>query len=66
MSVFSRFFGNSGADDSGERGLVANPKIRNPLSLQILFPEQCPLDTDRLAEAFKSYHPLYVASALRD
>ncbi len=56
MSVFSRFFGKSDADDSGDGQLVANPKIEHPLSLQVLFPEPCPLDSDRLAEAFRSYH----------
>src|SRR5574342_343324 len=37
MSVFSRFFGKSDADDSGYGQLVANPKIEHPLSLQVLF-----------------------------
>ena len=57
MSVFSRFFGKSDADDSGDGQLVANPKIEHPLSLQVLFPEPCPLAPDRLADAFRAYHP---------
>ena len=57
MSVFSRFFGKSDTDDSGDGKLFANPKIEHPLSLQVLFPEPCPLDSDRLADAFRSYHP---------
>lgn len=57
MSLFSRFFGKSDADDSGDGQLVANPKIEHPLSLQVLFPEPCPLDPHRLVKAFKSYHP---------
>ena len=57
MSVFSRFFGKSDADDSGDGQLLANPRIEHPLSLQVLFPEPCPLDPDRLVEAFRSYHP---------
>ncbi|HWQ93671.1 MAG TPA: DUF4261 domain-containing protein [Clostridia bacterium] len=56
MSVFSRFFGKTDADDSGDGQLVANPKIEHPLSLQVLFPEPFPLDSDRLAEAFRAYH----------
>jgi Domain of unknown function (DUF4261) len=56
MSIFSRFFGKSDADDSGDGQLVANPKIKHPLSLQVLFSEPCILDSDRLATAFRSYH----------
>ena len=56
MSIFARFFGKSDADDSGAGQLVANPKIEHPLSLQVLFSGPCVLDSDRLAEAFRSYH----------
>ena len=56
MSVFSRFFGKSDADDSGDGQLIANPKIEHPLSLQVLFSEPCLLDSDRLAAAFRAYH----------
>jgi hypothetical protein len=57
MSVFSRFFGKSDDDDSGAGELVANPNIEHPLSLQVLFPEPCPLDSEGLAEVFRLYHP---------
>jgi len=57
MSVFSRFFGKSDADDSADgQRLVANPKIERPLSLQILFAEPAALDPDRLTEALRTYH----------
>lgn len=56
MSIFSRFFGKSDADDSGVGQLVANPAIEHPLSLQVLFPEPCVVESERLVEAFKSYH----------
>ena len=56
MSVLSRFFGKSGADDSGDGQLVANPKIEHPLSLQVLFSEPCLLDADPLVAAFRAYH----------
>jgi hypothetical protein len=57
MSIFSRFFGKSDADDSGGGQLVANPKIEHPLSLQVLFPKPCSLHPDYLAEALRSYNP---------
>lgn len=57
MSLFLRFFGKSDAGDSGDGQLVANPKIEDPLSLQVLFPEPCPLDSEHLTEVFRSYHP---------
>ena len=56
MSAFSRLFGGSDAADSGDGQLVANPKIKHPLSLQVLFPEPCVLDSDCLAKASRSYH----------
>lgn len=36
---------------------IANSKIEHPLSLQVLFPQQCPMDPDRWVEAFRSYNP---------
>ena len=57
MSIFSRFFGTTEEDDIDDSQLVANPKIDTPLSLQVLFVERPPLDSDRLIKAFKSYHP---------
>ena len=57
MSIFSRFFGKSDADDSADgQRLVANPKIERPLSLQVLFAEPAVLDPDRLTEALRTYH----------
>lgn len=56
MSIFSRFFGKSDADDSGNGQLVANPKIERPLSLQVLFPEPCQLAPDSLADTYRAYH----------
>jgi hypothetical protein len=56
MSIFSRFLGKSDAGESGDGQLVANPKIEHPLSLQVLFPESCRLDSARLTKAFRSYH----------
>ena len=37
MGILSRFFGRK--DDGDDRGgeLIANPKIKSPLSLQVLF-----------------------------
>lgn len=56
MSIFSRFFGRQDADDLAGGQLVANPDIKHPLALQVLFPDTCWLDTDRLIEALRSYH----------
>ena len=56
MSIFTRFFGKSEADDVGGGRLVANPAIEHPLSLQVLFPEPSRLDSGRLAEGFKTFH----------
>lgn len=56
MSIFSRFFGKFDIEDTHGGELTANPKIKHPLSLQVVFPDQCPLDSIRLIEAFRSYH----------
>jgi hypothetical protein len=57
MSLFSRFFGKAEADDmASSRPLTANPNIERPLSLQVLFPEYVPLDSQELVKAFKSFH----------
>jgi hypothetical protein len=57
MGILSRFFGRKedGADRGGE--LIANPGIKNPLSLQVLFEGIFQLDTERLTAALRSYHP---------
>lgn len=58
MSLFLRFFGNSNDDeDFRNANLAANPRIEHPLSLQVLFPGPSPLESERLADAFRSYHP---------
>ena len=57
MSLFSQFFGRKEVDDlAGRRLLVANPDIKHPLSLQVLFLDPYRLDADRLIEALRSYH----------
>jgi hypothetical protein len=56
MSLFSRFFGRKDTDDLAGAQLLANPDIKAPLSLQVLFPETCRLDAGQLIGAFKSYH----------
>lgn len=56
MSIFSRFFGKSDVEDVSGGELTANPKIKHPLSLQVIFSEWSPLDSNRLIEAFRSYH----------
>ncbi len=55
MSLFSRFFGKPDAGDASGGPLAANPAIQHPLSLQVLFSEAVPLDSDRLREALRSY-----------
>ena len=57
MNLFSRFFGQSDADDRGaNKDLIAN-SIEHPLSLQLLFPEYVALDPKQLVKEFKSFHP---------
>jgi hypothetical protein len=56
MSVFSRFFGRKEADEPVSGKLIANPQIEHPRSLQVLFPDACRLQSDRLIAEFKSYH----------
>ena len=57
MSLFSRFFGKKDADDLAPGQLAANPDIKRPLSLQVLFSDACRLDTDQLVGALRTYHP---------
>jgi hypothetical protein len=56
MSLFSRFFGKKDADDLADGQLAANPDIKHPLSLQVLFPDTCRLDADQLVGALRTYH----------
>src|SRR5215467_8704224 len=54
MTLSPRFFGRKDADDRAGGQLEANPDIKHPLSLQVLFPDA--LDTDQLVGALRSYH----------
>jgi hypothetical protein len=56
MSLFSRFFGKKDADDLAGGQLEANPDIKRPLSLQVLFPDAFRLNSDQLVGALRSYH----------
>jgi hypothetical protein len=59
MGLVERFFGR-GEDAPGDPGPVANPALENPLSLQLLFPEEsdvATLDARRLTETLRSVHP---------
>ena len=56
MSLFTRFFGGSDADDRGAGELAANPEIKHPLSLQVLFPRALEIDEGELMKAFRAYH----------
>ena len=51
MSLFSRFLGRKDVNDLARRPLVANPDIKNPLSLQVLFADAHRFDADRLLYA---------------
>jgi len=57
MSLFSRFFGRKDADDHAGGQLEANPDIKRPLSLQVLFPDARRLNADQLVGALRAYHP---------
>ncbi|WP_444928737.1 DUF4261 domain-containing protein [Microbulbifer sp. SSSA002] len=55
MSITSRFFGKK--ETVFERGLVANPELDHPLSLQVLFKKSFEFSACELKEKFNSYHP---------
>jgi hypothetical protein len=55
VSLFARFFGKRGAPKPDE--LLANPAIEHPLSLQVLFAEPTVLESQKVVEAFRAYHP---------
>jgi hypothetical protein len=55
VSLFTRFFGRRGAP--GPEQLVANPAIKRPLSLQLLFPTAAALDPHQVVYALRAYHP---------
>jgi Domain of unknown function (DUF4261) len=56
MNLISRFFGKSKGKAPIGRDLIANPKIDNPLSLQLLFLEPYSLIGDELLRAIRSFH----------
>src|SRR5262245_3388584 len=55
MSLFSRFFGRKDADDHAGGQLEANPDIKRPLCLQVLFPDARRLASDQLVGALRAY-----------
>ena len=57
MSLFTRFFGKQDADDFPPVPLLANPVIKNPLSLQVLFGDRLRFDPNRFTELCRSFHP---------
>src|SRR5262249_40372809 len=57
MSLFSRFFGRRKIDAVAGRLLVANPDLKSPLSLQVLFADPTRFDADRLLGALTVHHP---------
>ena len=58
MGLFSRFFGRSDASASQPASgpLVANPDIKHPLSLQVLFPTAVEWNAESVTQALRSYH----------
>lgn len=57
MALFSRFFGKQDAA-STETAIVANPAIKDPVCLQVLFAEQkLPITAEALQEALCAYDP---------
>lgn len=51
MGIISRFFGRKDADSLVSSPLVANPQLKDPLSLELLFLQPPELDNQRLSEA---------------
>src|SRR5687768_1711228 len=56
MSLFSRFFGKSDDNQTAKGALIANPDIKQPLSLQVLFPKPLQLDSNQITQALRGYH----------
>lgn len=58
MSIFSRFFGRSDSSASHTAGgpLVANPAIKNPICLQVLFPAHVEWSAERITQALRGHH----------
>jgi hypothetical protein len=57
MGILTRFFGRKEDGDNRGGELIANPKIKNPLSLQVIFTGTDRLDALGLTAALRSYHP---------
>lgn len=55
MDLLDRFFGQGTPRPGG--ALVANPRLENPLGLQLLFDAPLDLDADALTLALRAYHP---------
>jgi Domain of unknown function (DUF4261) len=55
-NLISRFFGSGLPSDQSEQGLVANPKIEKPLSLQLLFAESPLPNFRQIILSFGSFH----------
>jgi hypothetical protein len=58
MGLFSRFFGRSDSSTSQPVSgpLVANPDIKQPLSLQVLFPTPVDWNPERITQALRGHH----------
>lgn len=57
MALFSRFFGKQD-DASPEMGMVANPAIKDPVCLQVLFAaEKLPVTAEAIQKALRAYDP---------
>ena len=61
MDFLHRFSGFGTPAPGGE--LVANPRVENPLGLQLLFDAPLDLDADALALALRAFHPDLAAAA---
>ena len=57
MSLFTRFFGKQDADELPPVPLLANPDIKNPRSLQVLFGDRLRFDPNQFSELCRSFHP---------
>jgi hypothetical protein len=57
MGFFDWFLGRSEQGETTQSPLVANPKIENALSLQLLFPNRPRLESQQLTASLRRYHP---------
>lgn len=56
MSLVTRFFGKTERQDRGKHRLVANPELKDALSLQILLADDLPKSSEKLQGAIRGYH----------